>query len=189
MSQNTSITRLQESALQQMEARKEYEKQAVEFAEQLQQRIANYNSVVVNTARKFQSDYDVWAHIMTLTIPKNATFLSYMKHSNEYVFQWNGTTQHVPGHLLNNDPIAVAQYTRWHVRKFQEKRQGERYNEAKSALLKANRALTTAQNAAKKAQQRMDAEEEVSRNHEQRILTRAQKKVEAKNKLRALQTV
>ena len=97
-------------------------------------RIATYNTVLCNTFRKFNGSLDAAAYYAKHSIPADATFLRYAKYTNTFQFTSASFTKSlnisptawtreqakdiitIQGCLLNNDPVAIAQFARKIVR-------------------------------------------------------------------------
>jgi len=173
---NTNNASFLESTLNQLEARKEYEKTVADFQAQLKERIENYNYVVRRTLAKFQPEDQIWS----LIIPSDSVLTAYMKYNQEYVFESKGQKQFVSAALLRNDPIAVAAYVRKHIRRQQAHNRAVLQYDAQTALVKANRELQAAQKLVEQAQAEMAIIDHRIQKHEARSTKRAERKVVAK---------
>lgn len=170
-------------AAEQAKARTEYESKTAELNKQLQAKISDYNHVVRNTLSKFGSDSElVNALTQQLVIFYGSTFLDFDAHSKEYIFDSKGVQQRVSISLLQNDPIAVARYTRRMIRQFQAGRRQRDYNNAKSNLTSAKSALTRQRKAVETTQLILDNAELFQKKYEARLAKRLMRKQQSQTK-------
>lgn len=141
---NLSKTNFASTAAEYLKSRQELEEKNLEFSKQLKGNINAYNTVVRNLARKFNSDTLKYSTITArLAIHPDAVLKTITK--DYYVFEYDGKTQSIHKNLLRNDPIAVSQYVRYHIRQLQTETRANEYKSAKAAKDKANRELKAVQ--------------------------------------------
>jgi hypothetical protein len=169
-----------EIAKQQALARKEYDLKNAELNKQLQAKLSNYNTVVMNTLRKFSSDSWMIQVLMDkLIVPYGSTFVDLDLRKGEYVFESKGKQQRIHVSLLQNDPMTVASHTRRAIRQFQDDRRTTEYENAKKDLQNAKNVMARKKKEVEKAQLAVDRVEYRNQQYEAKAKLRTDKKLKS----------